>query len=154
MFIRRKFDKYVIVALAAGLFAYLSFQPVYRLRTTMPLEFADAASSLPAPQRATEERIATAYWTCAVTEIQIQYSYGRQIPPDPPPGFQLAGPTPRNDAEAAATRLRYWRKLRQLWYVPSVWSKTYEWDFSWLTGSVKAAGEWLGEAWRKITKIS
>ncbi|MBZ5526890.1 MAG: hypothetical protein LAN71_03175 [Acidobacteriia bacterium] len=151
MFIRRKFDKYVIAGLAAGLFAYLSFQPVYRLRTVMPPEFADTPSSLPAPQRAGEERIATAYWNCAVTEIQIQYSYGRQLPLDPPPGFQIAGPSPSNAVEAAAARLRYWRRLRQLWYVPSIWTKVYEWDFSWLTGSVKAAGEWLGEAWRKLS---
>jgi hypothetical protein len=107
MFIRRKFDKYVIAALAAGLFAYLSFQPVYRLRTTMPPEFVDAASSPPAAQRAAEERAAAAYWTCAVTEIQIQHSYGRQLPTDPPPGFQIAGPPPPSDAQVAAARLRY-----------------------------------------------
>jgi len=153
MFIQRKLDKYVLAVLATGLFVYLTFQPVHRLRSEMPPEFTDSPSSAPAPQRAAEERIARAYWNCAVTEIQEQYSYGRQLPLDPPPGFQLTEQPHGTAAETSAARQRYWRKLRQLWYVPSIWSEHYGWDFTWLTGSAKAAGEWLGDAWRKLNKF-
>lgn len=150
MFIRRKIDKYVIAILAAGLFVYLSFQPVYRLRAAMPPEFAESAGSLRPPQRDAEERIAQAYWMCAVTGIQSQYGYGRQLPPDPPEEFQLTAQPGVNAAEAAAARGRYWRKLRQLWYVPTIWDKTYHWDFSWLSESLTEVGRWTGELWRKL----
>ena len=144
MFIRRGYDKVLIPVLAAGLFAYASIRPTFRLRTEMPPEFADAPSSGPAQKRASEERIARAYWDCVVTQIQWNYGYAYHLPQEPPPEFILIG---RQDLGTAATdpatRARYWRKLQGVWYLPSTWTKGYEWDLYWLTNWVRSSGEWL-----------
>ena len=45
-----------------------------------------------------------------------------------------------------ATRARYWQKLQEVWYLPTVWEKHYEWDTRWTTtwmDQVKSVGDWL-----------
>lgn len=138
MFIRRGYDKIVIPVLAAGIFVYASIRPTFHLRAEMPREFIDAGSSLPAQKRASEEKIARAYWVCVVTEIQWKYVYGYHLPQDPPPEFTVNGA-----AGDPATRARYWRKVQEVWYLPSTWTKGYEWDFAWLTNWITSASEWL-----------
>ena len=49
---------FVVLLVAAGLFAMQSVSPIYRLRPVMPPEFVDAPSSWPAEKRAEEERLA------------------------------------------------------------------------------------------------
>jgi len=44
------------------------------------------------------------------------------------------------------TRARYWRKLQQVWYLPSTWKKEYVWDASWTTrwiDTLKDFTRWL-----------
>jgi hypothetical protein len=137
MFIKRGYDKALVPLLAAGIVVYASIRPTFRMRADMPREFIDASSSLSAQKRASEEKIARAYWTCVVTEIQWKYVYGYHLPQDPPPEFTA------NAAADPATRERYWRKLQEVWYLPSTWTKGYEWDFSWLTNGVRSASQWL-----------
>ncbi len=137
MFIKRGYDKVLIPVLAAGIFLYASIRPTFRLRAEMPRQFIDEYGSLPAQGRASEEKIARNYWTCVVTEIQWKYVYGYHLPPDPPPEFTA------NAAADPATRARYWRKLQEVWYLPSTWTKSYELDFNWLTGWVRSASQWL-----------
>ena len=123
----------VVLLVAVGLFAEASFSPIYRLRATMPPEFIDAPSSWPAEKRATEERIARAYWDCAVNEIQWRYGYGYRLPQDPPSDFIV---TSLNLGEASGDpviRARYWLMLQRVWYVPDNWTKSYHWDARWLT---------------------
>jgi hypothetical protein len=131
MLMKWRFDKFVIPLLAAGLFGYVSYQPKFRLRLDMPPAFVDASSSGPAQEQAPEEKIARAYWDCALTEIQWKYSRV-YLPPYPPPEFKITG----EDLGAAATdsgiRARYWRKLQEVWYLPSTWKKSYEWNVGWL----------------------
>jgi hypothetical protein len=137
MFIKRGYDKVLIPVLAAGILVYASIRPTFRLRAEMPRQFIDEYGSLPAQGRASEEKIARAYWTCVVTEIQWKYVYGYRLPQDPPPEFTA------NAAADPATRARYWRKLQEVWYQPSTWTKGYEWDFNWLTDWVRSASQWL-----------
>jgi hypothetical protein len=136
MFIRRGYDKVLIPVLAAGIVVYASIRPTFRMRAVMPREFIDASNSLPAQKRAAEEKIARAYWSCVVTEVQWKYVYGYHLPQDPPPEFTVASADP-------ATRARYWRKLQEVWYVPTTWTRGYEWDFNWLTDWFSSASRWL-----------
>jgi len=82
MLVNRKYDKATILIIAAGLLAYASFQPKFRLRTALPREFIDESSSWPAEKRVSEEKVARAYWNCAVTQIQWKYGYGHRLPQD------------------------------------------------------------------------
>jgi len=143
MFIKRGYDKVLIPVLAAGIFVYASIRPTFRMRPDMPREFIDASSSLPAQKRASEEKIARAYWTCVVTEIQWKYVYGYHLPQEPPPEFAVATQGLDTAATDPATRERYWHKLQEVWYLPSTWTKGYEWDFNWLTGWLRSASQWL-----------
>ena len=142
MFLRRKLDKLVVPMLAAGIFVYASYRPRLRLRVDMPSEYVDRS-----PQhgpKAAEENLARGYWKCAVTQIQWKYGYGHRLPSDAPSVFTPAE-AGINSTEDPMIRAQYWRKLQQAWYVPSNWSRDYEWDFSWLTSWITAAGEWLSE---------
>ncbi len=142
MFLRRKLDKLVIPVLAAGIFVYASYRPRFRLRAEMPPEYMELSSQH--GSKVAQENLARAYWKCAVTEIQWKYGYGHRLPADPPTDFTPALGGNRSTADSA-TRDRYWHRLQQAWYVPSNRTKAYEWDFSWLTGWITAAGDWLSE---------
>jgi hypothetical protein len=151
MLVNRKYDKATILIIAAGFLAYASFQPRFRLRTALPREFIDESSSWPAEKRVSEEKVARAYWNCAVTQIQWKYGYGHRLPQDLPPEFAVSteelGPT----AGDPATRARYWRKLQQVWYLPSIWEKAYGWDLTSITSSLRSGGEWLQHQIQRIT---
>ncbi|PYX62171.1 MAG: hypothetical protein DMG74_21510 [Acidobacteria bacterium] len=151
MLVNRKYDKATILIIAAGLLAYASFQPKFRLRTALPREFIDESSSWPAEKRVSEEKVARAYWNCAVTQIQWKYGYGHRLPQDVPPEFAVSteelGPT----ADDPATRARFWRKLRQVWYLPSIWEKDYGWVLPPITNSLRSGGEWLQHQIQRIT---
>ena len=72
MAVHRKHDIMAIVALVLCIVAYASFRSEFRLRAQMPAEFFDA-SRVPANKRISEEKIARAYWKCAVTQVQWKY---------------------------------------------------------------------------------
>ena len=142
MFIRQKLDWLVVPLLLAGIFAYASYRPRSRLTPDMPQEFIDFGTI---QKRIAEQKIAQAYWNCAVRDIQWKYGYGHPLPADPPAEFAIAW-VDLGETASAANRIRYWNNLRHLWYVPSVWRQQYVWDFTWIgTNWVTSAGRWLGE---------
>ena len=130
-----------VILLAAAFFMYGSYQPHYRLSPEMPAEFVDLAS--PSVGKTAEAAVARAYWQCMVEEVQWKYTYGGVLPHDPPPEFSVPGTTLGNNAAAPGTRLRYWQKVQHVWFLPTAWSKGYEWDTAWVGDAAKSAGNWL-----------
>ena len=149
MAVHRKFDIIGVVALAVGLAAYAAFQPRSHLNTTTPPEFFDASAYTPGQKRAEEKRIADAYWKCAVRQIQWKYGYANRLPEDPPAEFAVTTEEAGPGANDPAVRLRYWQKLRRIWYVPSIWKKDYGLDLTSMKRSFQSAGDWMqNQMWR------
>ena len=86
---RRKYDIVIVIALVLLGIAYGSFSSEFRLRPDMPVEFFDG-SRLPPAKRAAEEKIAAAYWACAVKQVQWKYGYASRLPDAPPPEFSVS----------------------------------------------------------------
>ena len=148
MAVQRRYDILAIIAVAVAIAAYASVRSEYRLRTAMPVEFFDAAS-VPAAHRAEEERIARAYWNCAVKQVQWKYGYGHRLPDGPPDEFAIrAGEVSATDA---ASRAHYWQKLRDVWGISTAWNEQYAWDSGSLRNSVNSAGEWMERHMRRIS---
>ena len=144
LFIRQKFDKALVLLILVVGFCLLSYRPISRITPEMPKEFLDISSIGNTRQRIAEERLAKMYWGCVVGNIQWEYTYGSRLPQDPPPEFAPAGAD--ITAVDTATRARYWQKLQEVWYLPTVWEKHYEWDTRWTTtwmDQVKSVGDWL-----------
>jgi hypothetical protein len=143
MFIKRRKSDWALVAfLTLGFFLYASYQPRFRLRAEMPPEFIDAPLTGSFSRPNGEEKIARAYWSCLVDNIQWKYGYGHTLPVDPPLDF-TAVEGPGLTPEGAANRARYWRKVQHVWYLPIAWQKNYEWDFNWTTDWIQTGGEAL-----------
>ena len=73
MFIKRKFDKIVVVLVLAGIFIYVSIRPSFHLRTDMPAGFLSSPTAGSGHGRDQEAEVANAYWKCAVTQVQWKY---------------------------------------------------------------------------------
>jgi hypothetical protein len=149
MAIRRKHDIVVIIALVLMVIAYGSFRSEFRLQPNMPVEFFDG-SRLPAAKRAAEQKIAAAYWNCAVTQVQWKYGYASRLPDGPPPEFSVSsseiGPVANDDA----IRRQYWSKLRATWHVSSVWKTQYGWSSISFRQWLRAASDWWGGLVRSV----
>lgn len=139
-----------IVAIVVFILAYASFRAEFRLHERMPAEFFDA-SRVPANQRVSEEKIARAYWKCAVTQVQWKYGYAHRLPDDPPDEFQVTTEEAGAAAHDSAVRARYWQKLREVWVISGVWDEQYKWDTIVLRQSLQSAGQWLESTMRRIT---
>ena len=140
MLYNRTVDRFLLVAIPAGLFVYASTRPIVRLRADMPSQFVDAPASASAKHRAEEERTARAYWNCAVTLIQWKHSYGSPLPEMPPPEFRI-DEKPVAPGMVSDARLRYWHRLQSLWLSPEVWTASRGWSTQWLTEPIaQAAG--------------
>ena len=146
MAVHRRYDIAAIVLVVLCILAYASLQSKFRLRPEMPVEFFDP-SRLPRATRAAEERIARAYWKCAVSEVQWKWGYAQRLPDEPPAEFSIKS---SEELRNPATRLRYWQKLRELWGVSAIWHEQYEWNTISLRGSLQSAGQWLEEQMRRI----
>src|ERR1700758_3718079 len=85
---RRKHDIAAIVILVLALLAFASFRSEFRLVSDMPPEFFDA-KQFPRERRVGEEKIAKAYWDCAVKQVQWKYGYAHRLPEAPPDEFLL-----------------------------------------------------------------
>jgi len=133
LFVRQKSDKLLILVLLAGLFAFLSYRPKFQINKQVPVEFLSSSEPEPRARTAAEERMAKAYWDCVVNNIQWKYNYGSRLPQDAPPEFIVIRSDLGANAADGETRARYWRKLQQVWYLPSTWKKEYVWDASWTT---------------------
>ncbi len=82
MAVRRKHDILIIVVLVLAIIAYGAIRSEFRLRPDMPIEFFDG-SGLPPAKRASERKIAEAYWKCAVKQVQWKYGYAHRLPDEP-----------------------------------------------------------------------
>jgi hypothetical protein len=134
----RAIDKLLVLAVPVAIFVYASTRPISRLKPEMPAEFVEAPRYATARQRTAEERIAQAYWNCAVSLIQWRYTYGSRLPDDPPPdAFQIGALDPTGSSLRESSRLRYWRKLQKLWNSPDAWTTSREWSTHWLTDPVR-----------------
>ena len=146
---RRKHDVTVIVALVLAVIAYGSFRSEFRLRSDMPIEFFDS-SRLPQAKRAAEEKIAKAYWSCAVKQVQWKYGYAQLLPDEPPLEFSVStseiGPVARDEA----VRRRYWQQLRATWNVSGAWKTEYDWNSISFRQSLRSAGDWWGHLTRNL----
>jgi hypothetical protein len=145
----RRYDIIFIVLIAVVLAAYASIHSEYRLRSAMPNEFFDA-SHASAGKRAGEEKVARAYWNCAVTQVQWKYGYAHRLPDEPPEEFSITAEEAGSAARDATLRTRYWQKLRDVWSVSAVWHKEYEWNSDTLRTSFQSAGRWLEQVVRRI----
>lgn len=124
---------FVVLLVSGGLFVGESTQPIYRLRTNMPVDFMYVPDSWPAEKRAAEEKIARAYWDCAINTIQWRYGYNYRLPQEPPSDFIITSHDLKDAADDPEVRARYWNALQRLWYVPDNWTKSYQWDTGWIT---------------------
>ena len=148
MAIHRRYDILAIIAIAVAIAAYASVRSEFRLRSTMPQEFFDSTAVAPA-RRGTEEKIAKAYWRCAVAQIQWKYGYGHRLPDEPPEEFAVL-PEDGGATKDSALRAHYWQKLRDVWGISAVWNERYEWDSSSLRNSMFSAGNWMERHMRRI----
>ena len=130
----------VALAILLGLFAFLSYRPVTRLRPDPPASFMETRKEWDAQRRAVEERAARAYWEQALQVVQVKYEYGAPLPTEPPAEFSLEkkGFPPGTPETSPATRARYWERLRVAWISPQAWEKSYEWSTAWVGESLVA----------------
>ena len=141
MFLGKHFKTIALIAIASTLFTFASIKETFRLNAEMPPQFLDTGMS--STQRSTEERIAKAYWDCAMLRIQGKYVHEQHLPEEPPSEFTIALPDLGQDTPDPSSRIRYWRKLRSVWYAPESWHKTYEWDFNWVMEWTETTQRWL-----------
>ena len=146
---RRKYDIVIVIALVLLGIAYGSFSSEFRLRPDMPVEFFDG-SRLPPAKRAAEEKIAAAYWACAVKQVQWKYGYASRLPDAPPPEFSVSSSEIGSVANDEAVRRQYWQKLRATWNVAGAWKTQYQWSSTSFRQSLRSAGDWLKEAVRGL----
>jgi hypothetical protein len=149
MALRRKYDIVIIITLVLAALAYASFSSEFRLQAVMPVEFFDG-SHLPHSKRASEEKIAKAYWNCAVKQVQWKYGYASRLPDDPPPEFGLSSSEVGPVAKDETVRLYYWQRLRATWYVSSAWKSEYVWSSVSFRQSLRTAGDWWSQLTRDI----
>lgn len=147
--VRRKYDIVVIILLVLALVAFASSRSEFRLQSDMPTEFFDA-KRVPREKRASEEKVAKAYWDCAVKDLQWKYSYTSRLPDDPPAEFRLVtaemGPVARDEA----IRKHYWQQTRATWHVQSAWKNEYVWSSTSFRQSLRTAGQWWGQLTRNL----
>ena len=124
-----------MLSLAAGLFLVVTVPPlgVYlstppppvqmHLQSEMPPDYADQSPYWSAKRRAKEEETAQAYWRAAASSLQMRYTFGTVLPPDPLPEFQVDVQYAPTEGERAVTetRARYWEKLRAYWGQRRFW---------------------------------
>jgi hypothetical protein len=155
----RTVDKRLILLLPALSFLYCSWRPVFSLRAEMPPQFVDVSAGATPVARAREQRLALAYWDVARTVIRWKYTYGASLPNDPPPEFAVSeegitrpGAPSKPDSKragnprpavqgartaASGSRLRYWRKLQEVWTEPYAWKARRQWSTAWFTGPIR-----------------
>ncbi len=145
----RKHDILAIVVLVLAVIAWGSIRSEFRLRPDMPIEFFDP-SRVPAAKRASEQKIANAYWDCAVKQVQWKYGYAHRLPDGPPPEFSVSASEVGPVANDEAIRRYYWQRLRATWNESSTWKTQYEWSTNSFRQALRAAGEWWGQLTRNV----
>jgi hypothetical protein len=149
MALRRKYDIVIIVLLVLAALAYASFSSGFRLQAEMPVQFFDG-SHLPPAKRSSDEKIAKAYWDCAVKQVQWKYGYASRLPDDPPPEFGVSATEVGPVAKDEAIRRHYWQQLRATWHISTVWKTEYLWSSVSFRQSLRSAGAWWSQAARDL----
>ena len=122
--------------LLLSLFVYHSTRPRMRLTSDPPAQFLVARPEWDAKRREAEQRLARAFWDCAVKVIQRRYNYGSILPPTPPAEFRIdLRALPKGAAAPPESRDYYWKRLRVVW--PVAWKKVYGWDADWFFGPMR-----------------
>jgi hypothetical protein len=147
--VRRKFDIPAIVGLVLLLVSIASFRSEFRLQAEMPVEFFDG-KHMESKRRASEERVARAYWNCAVEQVQWKYGYAHRLPDDPPAEFALFAAEVGPVANDQVVRRYYWRKLQATWIVTNMWKSQWSLSFVAFRESLRTGGDWWKELVRSI----
>ena len=147
--VRRKFDIPAIVGLVLLLVSIASFRSEFRLQAEMPVEFFDG-KHMESKRRASEERVARAYWNCAVEQVQWKYGYAHRLPDDPPGEFALSAALWGPIANDEVVRRYYWRKLQATWIVTNMWKSQWSLSFVAFRESLRTGGDWWKELVRSI----
>lgn len=147
--VRRKYDILAIIGLVLIVLSVASFRSEFRLRPEMPAEFFDG-KHLASSKRVSQEKIAQAYWNCAVEQVQWRYGYAHRLPEEPPAEFSLSPAVVGPVASDQTVRRYYWRKLRDTWSVSSVWKNQWEFSFVAFQQSLRTGGDWWKELVRSI----
>ncbi len=124
---------WILSLIPVALFVSFSYRPVMRLKADPPLGFVEARKGWDAKRLAAEERTARAYWHVATSIVQEHFAFGTTLPDEPVPEFKLdENEFPPGAPEAApSVRLRYWKKLGEVWPLPQHWEKHYKWSLNW-----------------------
>ena len=141
---RRKHDIAAIVVLVLALLAFASFRSEFRLVSDMPPEFFDS-KHFPRERRTAEEKVARAYWDCAVKQVQWSYGYAHRLPDEPPVEFAVTTAEVGPEAKDDAMRRYYWQRLRTTWNVSSAWKSRWEWNFVEFRQSLRSGSDWWKE---------
>jgi hypothetical protein len=152
MFFRHSYDKLIYPLLILTVFVLISYRPAYHLRPDMPSGFF-AADGPCGPKRPVEQKIACAYWDSAQMNIQFKYPHAHPLPMDVPPEFIVDAPALGPAVSSPATRELYWHRLQQVWYLPETWKETYEWNLTWASDPLDAAGQWLRDSIGKAFSV-
>lgn len=122
------------VLLFVIVFAAPSLKSVVHLNSSPPADYlALHASTLPKTQ------VARAYWDVAVRVIQWKYNRTTVLPEQTPADFTLSADGEKFSAEDRASRVAYWKKLREEWLRPENWRTTYSFDLSWIVSGFQSA---------------
>jgi hypothetical protein len=124
-----------VVVLLAGMFLYMSLQPVMRLRSEPPVAFLIGGAKVSATQAGNPTSIAQSYWNTAAGYASGNYSYGQPLPATPPKDFTLAM------GGNYATSALYWHRLRGLWNQPEIWVRSYQLDTTWVEPALLSLGK-------------
>jgi hypothetical protein len=152
MLVNRRYDKLAVLVIVVGLLVYATIQPSFRLRPTMPSDFPDDSKSWTPQKRFAEEQIAEAYWNLAVSQVQWKYGYAQRLPDEPPPEFVITRSGLAPLANDPGTRIRYWRRLQQMWYLPTTWQKQYGWSLRPMLDYIQRIGQWLDSSTGEVLK--
>jgi hypothetical protein len=154
MLFSRKTVTLMFMAAVLGIVAYASFQPTLKLKSEMPGAFINESSSWSPQKRTQEEKIARAYWQCALNSVQWNYGFGHRLPDDPPPEFLVTEKDVGTAASDVGSRDRYWHNLQRVWNLPNSWEESYGWDLNSMSASLQASGARLERFLRNITNFS
>jgi hypothetical protein len=148
----RRIDRFLLLMIPAAFFVYQSTRPLMRLQADVPTQFLDAIPGARSNHRAAEERVARAYWNCAVTFVQWRHTYGSPLPQDPTDDFRIDAKTYGADAASEASRLHYWNKLREAWLLPASWRQSREWSTAWVIDPATRAVNRLSDSFKELFK--
>jgi hypothetical protein len=141
----------LLALLAAVGVTTASYRPVYRLNPQMPPEFVGPNHGVKSARQ--EGDIASLYWQSTVRSVQWKYGYGFALPDTAPPEFSLGTADLRSGSAEAAIRARYWHKVREIWPVPAVWNRQYEWSLDWMTTDLRMGGEWIQQQVERVLDL-